>query len=103
MKRLSKLSKSIWQCPYKPPLSERVELLYVVCYFFLVVGDVGYVDIIEDSHGKSKVKFWSLVSLTLCIVVLVNSGIEFMISRKSNCWKLTKKHHSFCMKIFLEN
>ena len=63
-------------------MSERVELLYVVCllFFFLVVGDVGYVDIIEDSHGKSKVKFWSLVSLTLCTVVLVNSGIEFMRS-----------------------
>lgn len=51
-----------------------------VCLFFLVVGDVGYVDIIEDSHGKSKVKVWSLVSLTLCTVVLVNSGIEFMRS-----------------------
>ena len=39
-----------------------------VCFcviFLLVVGDVGYVDIIEDSHGKSKVKFWSLVSRTL--------------------------------------
>lgn len=65
-------------------MSERVELLYVVCLlFFLLVGDVGYVDIIEDSHGKSKVTFWSLVSLTLCTVVLVNSGIEFMRSRKS--------------------
>lgn len=71
-------------------MSERVELLYVVCLlFFLLVGDVGYVDIIEDSHGKSKVKFWSLVSLTLCTVLLVNSGIEFMRSCKSNCWKLT--------------
>ena len=65
-------------------MSERVELLYIInlfVWFFLVVGDVGYVDIIEDSHGKSKVKFWSLVSLTLCTVVLVNSGIEFMRSR----------------------